>query len=171
MPIHFRPHASRRLADAAPSGWPTVLCIGLSRETFRRIKTRLGRFEIHVRGNFPGRQVIGPADGTRPDAIIAPFGVPETGRDLALRLRREAAGRQIPVLLVADPPIRDEFGPARHDDGLESFRKPIPLDDLPDELSHYVEIRERFNGAGLESLDSASLCEVYRVACQSDFCG
>jgi hypothetical protein len=171
MPISFHKRAGELPADASLGNWPIVLCLGLAWETYRRIKARLGRFEVHVRRGPQGQQAIGLPGKTRPDAIIIPFGELEAGQDAARRLRREAAGLGIPILFVADRSAGDDFEQVRRYDGPESLNQPILLADLSGQLAQYIPLRERFCGIDPETLCSAGLCEVYRAACQSDFYG
>ncbi len=143
MPISFHKRAGELPADASLGNWPIVLCLGLAWETYRRIKARLGRFEVHVRRGPQDQQAIGLL--ARPGPTRSSF-----------RSASSRPGKTQPVACVARRPawgfpsfssptdqramISNRSGAY---DGPESLNEPILLADLSGQLAQYIPLRGR----------------------------
>lgn len=128
----------------APRPAPRVLCIDDDPDVSDAIARRLSRYDVDLIRAFHGMHGYAEALAHKPDVIVMDLVMPSgDGATILECLRRNRQTAAVPVIVLTG--MRDRR--LRHklmNLGANRFlRKPILLDELMDELSRFIELRDR----------------------------
>ena len=127
--------------DPADTSSPTVLCVDDDPDISEALTRVFHRHGIRVLRAFLGIQGFSQAVTEKPDVIILDVAMPKgQGTEILECLKRNPQTADIPVIILTgkrDPGLKREvqnLGAARF------FNKPIPFDELLDEIRRHISV-------------------------------
>lgn len=131
-------------ATASRSRMATILCIDDDPDIAGTIALRLRQYEVNVLAAFHGMQGFAIASREKPDVIITDLRMPMGEGEFVLdSLKRNSQTAHIPVIVLSGQRGDDLPGRVHRLGAVRFFRKPVLFEQLLEELSRYIPLRER----------------------------